>query len=567
MSNQLQLNIKEDFRTTLQSISSKDLWKDNQDFELKLGYPVNKALSLHSEFHSHILSDPLAGFDNDVVFHSGIARLNYVPRHTITIAPQVSSKWQTQLGQSDQGLSYGLDARIEEVEIQGYISDLSLSGEQDLFPERKNEDLKLRYQIERQFYESTADTLTIFFDRLRRDSFDAEGDEIVGRKIFVRNLTQSRRGIENHLSYRIASSSTLFLKNSFTAGSFTVNNLKQDTTEIRKDDATFESNHSVGIIVRHRTWFTNLGWSFRSRSLDDRRPVKGFLDPRHPSLGFDTEEVFVKLRLSSGLRVAKNDSLGVHASVSKFQFDTSDTTNPNDHDQIRWQLTFAHSHYFGSNLKLTWRASAFINHLVFISGQFSSGNNWERVFQLMPQIVYKPDDRLTLRQRFTVRAKYQTFDFDNPATSNRNTVNRQFIMANNSTIALSSRTWLETELSLELAEQGKLFYSLWRQQLALSWRNQEARVLLRHKLGPNFTVSAGGNIFHQIRWNHKLVAGEGSERTVRDKHTNLGPILQMSYRPSESVQFVFLGNVQVVTASRRETEYINNFDVNVNWLF
>ncbi|MFQ5865604.1 MAG: hypothetical protein ACE5IW_10280 [bacterium] len=561
----MEIKITEDFSSTLQNILTKDLWKDDQNLKVSLGYPITKKVSLKTEFFSYMLSDPLAGFDNDVTLHSSAVGVVYQPNSKISIAPTVSSKWQTQLEQSDQALSYRLDANLNEVDFHGYTHAGSFLGEQDFFPKRKNEDLRFQYKVARKFYESTADTLTVFFDRLRRDSFDADAEGI-----FIRNLTQSDRGFENRFSYQIASNVLLFLKNSVVATSFKVNNLRDDDTELRKDDAGFETSHTVNLNVAKTSWFTNLGWSFRSRSRDDRRPRGKIVDPfqtRHPSLGFDTDDILVSLALHSGLRITSKDSIGIYSSVSKFQYDTSDSTNPNSHDQLRWHINFSHAHNFNPNLRLIWRGSAFLNHFVYLSSKFSSGNNWERIFQLTPEIVYQPSSNVYFRQRFTVRAKYQTYDFDDPEISNRNIVNRQFILSNSSNFALSPQTWVELSYNLELAEQGKLFYEIWRQRLGLSWRNQEIQVYFRHKIGSNLVFSTGGSYFQQFRWNH-TVKGDGSlEKRVKAKHTNWGPSLEISYRPSRALEFLFLASSQVVYSSSKKTEYLNNFDVHLNWFF
>ena len=57
------------------------------------------------------------------------------------------------------------------------------------------------------------------------------------------------------------------------------------------------------------------------------------------------------------------------------------------------------------------------------------------------------------------------------------------------------------------------------------------------------------------------------EKRLKGKHTNLGPVLEISYRPSDNLEVAFLGNTQIVYSSRRPTEHINNFDVNLNWFF
>jgi hypothetical protein len=565
LNNQLQVEIAESFRSTLQRISAEDLWKDNQDLTISFRYPLANNVSLKTDFFSHLRSDPLAGFDNDVTLNSGSARIIYRPSPKISISPVLGSKWQTQLEQSDHGVSYGWDAQFNDIEVHGYKNDLTFLGAQDVFPQRINQDFKFRYKIERSFYEGTADTLIVFYERLRRDSFGADVDGL-----FIRNLTQSYKGLENRLSYSLAPNVSVLLKNSLLFTTFKVNNLRDKDVDLRKDDARFESSHALNLRVQKPTWFGNVNWSIRSGSRDDRRPQEKTVDPfkaRHPSLGFNTDDVQVVLSLQAGSKVTSKDSLGLYSSVSRFQYDTSDTTNPNSHDQLRWHFNFSHERRFSKYLRLQWRASVFLNHFVYISSKFSSGNNWERVFQLMPVIYFQPSENFKFKQSFTVRAKYQTYDFDDPETSNRNIVNRQFILTNTSNLRLSSNTWAELKFHLEFSEQGKLFYQLWRQRLALSWRNQEIQILFRHKIGTNFVFAPGASFFHQLRWDYNVNPDGDLEKKLKGKHTNLGPVLEISYRPSDNLEVAFLGNTQIVYSSRRPTEHINNFDVNLNWFF
>ncbi|RMF62225.1 MAG: hypothetical protein D6743_12415, partial [Calditrichaeota bacterium] len=317
LTNRLNLDIKEDFRTTLQSISSRDLWKDNQNLTVKLSYPLSQRLSIATDLFSHMLSDPLAGFDNDVMFHASTVRLVYQPNAHLRIVPRVGTRWQTQVKQSDQGFGLGGETQIRDLEINGYQNDLDFEGESDFFPERRNENFRLRYKIQRRFYKGTADTLVIFFSRLRRDSFDAGASGV-----FVRNLTQTNRGIENNLSYQVAPNATLFVKSTVLSSRFTVNNRRMEDVDLRKDDVGFESKHVLSLNVSGPHWFGQVGWNYRFRSRDDRRPRTRNPDPfgRHPTVGFDTEDVLGELTLRGGIAATRRDSLGLFASASKFQY-------------------------------------------------------------------------------------------------------------------------------------------------------------------------------------------------------------------------------------------------------
>ena len=206
LNNRFSVDINEAFRSTLQTIQSRDLWKDNQTLYMGFKYDFSSRLALEPYFRSSVLNDELSGFDNDIRFHSGNLKLGYQVTQNLRVSPEIAGKWQTQMQRSDQGFGFALTADLMGLNVEGYRNDLTFYGMRDTFPERRNGDLNLEYTVQKQFYEATADTLTIVFERLRRDSYDSD---ING--LFVRNLVQSRRGFRNALSYRIASNTTFFI--------------------------------------------------------------------------------------------------------------------------------------------------------------------------------------------------------------------------------------------------------------------------------------------------------------------------------------------------------------------
>ncbi len=556
-----EFNLSEQFRSTLQQTRNEDLWKDNHNLAMNLKRSLTPSLTFETDFTSHVQVDPLSGFDNDLSRNTGTAAFTYRPSANFSLGPTVSTEWQTQLGQRDHGLGYGLKADVTELDLLGYQNNLAVDGSRHIFDRRENHDFSLRYRMQRQFYESTADTLIVVIDRLRQDSFESTPSDPT--EIFVRNLTLTSRRVENRLSYRLGGQSTLFAGTSLSSSHFRVNSLR-DT--LQNEKAGFDAVQSLRIRTRKQRWGGEFFWTYRFRSLDENETTPGPFD-RFPSVGFDTEEVWVNLGLNQGYRLAATDSLALHTSVSKFQYDTSDTTNTNQHDQLQWQLTFSHVHRFAQNLRMKWTASAFLKHFVFLSGQFSGGNNWQRDFQLTPTIEYSPGSRFSFVQQFTVRAKYQTFDFDDPETSTRNSVNRQYIVRNKTSYQFSRVSAIDARFDIEFAERGKFFYDAWRQRLALSWRNTEMQLILRRSLGSDWQVSPGASFFRQTRWEHRLSPSGERNRNLKARHTSFGPILEIRYRPTSAVQVVFYGNIQKSNSFRRDSETINAFDLNLNWIF
>ncbi len=560
--NKLTLDMRENLRSTLQQVQTRDLWKDEHSLSIMLDYRISQRWRLKPTFSSQLLSDQLAGFDNDVTFNAGGIGFSYRPDINIELTSTATAKQQSQLEQKDSGYGLSASGQVSDFDYHGYRNNLFVSGQQDFFPQRHNSDLSLRYSIQRQFYQTTGDTLTIFVNRLRRDSFDSDN-----AGVFVRNLSQTHQGAENRLSYRMNSNSVFFMKNVLLANTFRVNNINDDSSQVRKDDAGFESRHEMSLSTTTEHWLASIGWHHRLRTRDDNKAREAKPDPfgRFPTVGFNTEDILVGLNVRSGLKITQSDSIGLYTAVAKFQYDTSDTTNPNDHDQLRWQGTLTHTHRFSQALLLKWHMSIFLNHFVFISRKFSSGNNWERHFQLSPEIIYIPSKHFYFRQQFLIRAKYQTYDFDEAQSSNRNIVNRQFIAKNSSRYHFCSSSQMELNMNLELAEQGRLFYELWRQRLALSWRNLELQVIYRQRLGAGWQITSGGNFFKQTRWEHRQDSEGDLTRVVKEEHTNFGPIWEVKYRPTNALEVLFAGNIQITNSSLTNTESIRNLDLTLHW--
>ena len=121
------------------------------------------------------------------------------------------------------------------------------------------------------------------------------------------------------------------MRSVLTSSSFRVNNSRENHKTIVKDDAGYESQHELSLRVKKSRWFGKINWSYRFRSREDRRREDDSVAPfrsRHPSLGFDTEAVYVNLGVAGGVKFSNLDSIGFHSSASKFQYETSDTTNP-----------------------------------------------------------------------------------------------------------------------------------------------------------------------------------------------------------------------------------------------
>lgn len=576
----LYFRLNESFNSSVQETFSKKLWKDEQFLNIGLNHLFSKHWSAAYSLNSTIFSDKLANFDNDVALHSATAKFSYAPHSKINLFFGNVLKMQSQLSQKDHGVGFSVGGSADELDLNGFRNTLALTNSQNYFPERTNSDFQLTYRASRQFSELTADTLILFNNRLVRESYDSfvapdtiinqfSSDTLIAKRtdFSIRQLRQIKRGVENRLSYPLGRNTIFHMKNGVSSNIYQVSN---DASPLKqRDDFGFESGNAIAIAYRSDSSRVLFNWHYRYRARDDNRPREVKPDPfgRFPSVGFNTEDALTGMALLAGKWLSHSDSLGLYVSLNKFQFKTTDVVNPNDHDQLKWQATFSHTHLFSQALKIKWELSSYLKHFVFISRKYSGDNNWNRSLRLSPEIVYRPGSFFFFRQKFSVNAKYQTFDFDDEATSRRNLVNRQFMMHTSLFLTVSPNRRIETDFILELAEQGKLFYNSWKQTLSFSWRNIEIQAMLRQFIGNSMKVGCGASVFDRTRWQYYNTSDGSLKKSVMATHINWGPKFEMIYQAARRLDLVLLGRVQFINSSRSQANSIRNINLNINWLF
>ena len=238
-----------------------------------------------------------------------------------------------------------------------------------------------------------------------------------------------------------------------------------------------------------------------------------------------------------------------------------------DRDELRINSRVLYSHMFNELFALDLLASVNLYHMVYIFGERSADNNWNRIFRLKPSLRWKPSASLVVHQSFEVLSNYVDYDFENKSPSTRSFVFRKFALEDSLQWKLLPHTFLSLDYKLQLEENGQLSWSDWTEKILVTRRKQWLHFYLKYKKLGYINIAPGFSVHKREEWRHKVNPAGGTLKDKSDTYLSIGPIMRVTYRPTNTLQF-FMDTVRYkVTLGRENEYYINNIEMGLNWLF
>ena len=183
-----------------------DKWKDEHKLVIQLSRNILKGLTagLAGEHSSFI--DKQSGFQNDIRT-SSIRMTGEFTKFPFHVPFTLGVKKDRRFNQTDQGLTYRFGVDMPNFDLGPYQNMFMASFEEDHLHPRKNSTFSAYYDIHRQFYTETTDSLRLSLSHQRRDYYISASGEIESRDDRIRS-------VENVLTYRVASGLICHLRGS-----------------------------------------------------------------------------------------------------------------------------------------------------------------------------------------------------------------------------------------------------------------------------------------------------------------------------------------------------------------
>lgn len=556
-------SLSEDFRSSMLKLANEQKWKDDQNLQVDAWYVPAKSWRLTAFVQSVSFIDKQTGLNSDIHTHTGQAGLQYSPKPQWLVKASLGPKWDYRFMQKDCGIAYSADAAARDMNLSSWLNSFTASLAEDVFPERRNTNNQAAYQVSRTFTPGTADTLRLYTNYRRNDNYTSlTGD--------FESLRESNKGMQNALGYQISSSARMLLLNSLQFRNVAVASYAAEQRQKSRTRNDQLSENSLMVYVQRVKWYNAWQLTFQSQTQKYDLNVSDVKVPFSQRTAFITPNNFSnRLLLSSewGWAMNRRDSLFVRGVMSRFQYDTPDTSNFDDRDEWRGHMQMNYLHRFGHDLELMIQAGVNLYHMVYIFGERSADNNWNRIIRLRPGIVYRPSQRLRLFQSFEVLANYVDYDFETTFGATKSYVFRKFSMDDSLRWLLTDRTTLSIDYRMQLEENGQLYWDQWSERVLSTRTSHWLQARLHYQSRARVFLSPGFTVYTRDEWRHDQNAAGVEIKTRSGSFSSYGPMLRITYAPSPDIQVVVDGVRRRVYPENQKYYYINDLDVHVEWHF
>jgi hypothetical protein len=205
------------------------------------------------------------------------------------------------------------------------------------------------------------------------------------------------------------------------------------------------------------------------------------------------------------------------------RYDTPDTLNVDDRDELYLTVGLEWAHRFSPTLDASLALDLSGTHLVYLSGLQSANNTWNRVIRLAGRVEYRRAPEFENVLRAEVIGNYTVSDYEEQVAAVRSFSFRQAAWSDSLVLRFTRILGIVGTAGLRLTERGML---RWRE---FAERPEDATVELH--LDPRLTVRTGTvrfefgyRLFSQDRYSY--IRGV---RTFRQGYTSAGPVASVEW--------------------------------------
>lgn len=465
------------------------------------------------------------------------AACTFTPDSLLKLSTELGHQWERRSGFDDRGVSASFSAELSGFEFKGYRNDAGLFLEQEELGARMNRDLRFGYGLDKEFSSNSSDQLEIYY-RQKRHDYHIWGGSSIGTR------TDTEQKINNRLRYDPYSDFRFYVDTEL-AGS------------------SHEDRTGSGSILREEVRTAN--------ALTLQR-----IHPRlsgQTSLQFDwgVHEDATGLKRERGTSLeggiswtpGSGDTLSFQSVVRKRQYDTSDTSNYDDRDRLRYELDLNYSHQFSPYMSASSLAEVTLEHLVYIYAQKSDQNYWNRIFRLRPVVSFKPHQHWRNISHFELVANMTDYDYELNPVFIKSTIYRRY-SAGNQLQWFFDRGWIiNINYALDLEDGGRLVWEEWMQQISEEYRTHTASLILSRETQVGVRYAAGMNLYERKGWEYTSTSGGGTMKLPFLYLSRWGPMLQITYPSSSALKIEANGDLSWVHEWNREDYTLVNLDVRI----
>jgi len=503
----------------------ENLNRDFDNVKVTAGYDIRPELNISANYFGQFFSDDrtfqLKGSSSNIGYLSALY-------DNITNGTQVYSllnagyKVESQYDELNKGPSVSGEFSIYNLALSDFLVDGQLKlGYESLDP-RKKSLIYSRIYFEKPFENNLArNEFDGYFSRIRKDFYFPADD-----------ITSQQFGVSNNIEKRIENIFKFYNRFDYTISNSlaVVFNLNPDYRRITKENTYIPvlTNSQPGIYdtdIQELSFAGDIALNFQFPKVDYQlkayyreRDEKHFvMNPSRISPNFvniiennesakNNHSGIFKLNSNLYYNINLMNRVEFSGSASIMKYDTQSDANYDDRDELGYIIYAAHRFNNLRNLILITSIDLNLYHTVYIFGEKSSNNNWNRIIRFTSKSYFEPSENFRNVGTFSVLANYTVYDFQDIISTVKSYSFRQLNLKDSVIIKFSRHFGTDIYGEMKLYERGELNWNSFSQRPVNYYEDKIINSELNYFFNKFITFSGGFRWFEQRRFNY--VKGE-----------------------------------------------------------
>jgi len=555
-------------RTEQQSV--QDEYIDTLD----IGTSWGERWKLKAQQISSVLSDNRAIDLTKLAQHEALLGFQVAALPTLIVGAMGGYEFDSQQEEQDQGFSYMADAEGRDLRFEEFRGSFRSHWEQAFLSRRKPNAGSLDVVVRREFGDQARNTILVSYERQRREFYvtaDEDAQRVFNSKsnIFQREMEDLE--VSDSLGYRPTEGVRMALQggilNRLIDRGFKYK-VFSDLPGLVLDTRIQELQLYGMFLTSYRvTGWLDLDLNLSYREREERHSVReeaaaplSVIEKQQRSER-RLENIAKRTSISSQLRIqpTQRDQLNFAGSASILRYDTPDTLNTDDRDELLITLGMLGVHQFSEFLTLTITADVTLSHLVYLKALQSANNNWNRIIRLSPGVEYAPASWFRTLNQAEVLANYTVYDFENLGSSARSFSFRQASWTDSTSIQLSQLFKLNFVGGVRIYERGTLLWKEFKEHPQNYFVEQSYWPTLMFSATGSFQIGVGYRSFGQDRYRY-----EGSARILERQLETSGPTVACEWRGMGMQRVALEGWRETQTQDGQTVRTLSNLSLKVS---
>ncbi|MFZ4619488.1 MAG: hypothetical protein ACOYNS_02940 [Bacteroidota bacterium] len=551
-------------------------FRDDQSFSLAVAKNLYGPFAAAVEAQSYILSDNQTVGSSNAGIHSAAAGITYQPVSSVTVTPMIGMRIDKQQREQDEGLNYRLYGDADDLEFSGYRAVLSGHLNQSSMGKRYFKRDSAAVSIATQFSENSSDSVRVMWMNNRNDFYIAAAETV--QKVFgvpsnIRSRIEDQYGIQNTLSYDVGgglNTELIFNIDSRTIRNAFRYNVLSDLSSIAFNTSVKEFRLDGQARMSYISSSTLMSVGFVIGERDEKHLLEkidgvdnNFQENRSRQESRLDNTAFrnmINTYLFSEL--SADDHVTFSGSASILRYDTPDTVNTDDRDELLISLSLKETHRFSSVFTASLTAEMTNAHLVYLLSEKSANNNWNRIYRLVPEMTYHPADNFRMFNSFEVLANYTVFDFETVIPDIKSYSYRQVAFLDSTSYDMTKRVGVDMTAYVRFFERGEFHWADFSERPLQRIEEVTFSPQIRYSTDGKWFFAVGFRSFAQKKFEYK-----NNQRQFVSTFLSAGPTTSVSVRLSAASGVEIRGWKEFQHQSGGVLREYSNMTMNVRYYF